>query len=194
MLDTVDRTLTNSGARLLSRHFSTPLADLSLLNQRQDSIAWLVENNLINDKIRTVLKNIPDIERALSRLILGRGGPRDLASLAAGLETSYGLSVHLVSTNSSLLKSCQEKLILSSAIQSLIQDLKSALKDELPLLTRDGGFIKQGYDPILDEFYHVRHDTKKIIAETENRYRQISGISTLKIKHNLILGYFQIHL
>jgi DNA mismatch repair protein MutS len=190
LLDTVDRTLTNSGARLLSRHFSTPLADLSLLNQRQDSIAWLVENNLINDKIRSILKKIPDIERALSRLILGRGGPRDLASLADGLETSYGLSVHLVSTNSSLLKSCQEKLILSSAIQSLIQDLKSALKDELPLLTRDGGFIKQGYDPILDEFYHVRHDTKKIIAETENRYRQISGISTLKIKHNLILGYF----
>lgn len=190
LLDTVDRTLTNGGARLLARHFATPLCALDTLHARHDAVAWAVSNNDVRLHIRNTLKHCPDLERALSRLILGRGGPRDLAALRDALLQAALLAPLLQNTDAILLQQTATQLRLDVALHDLIGELKRALRDELPLLARDGGFIAEGYDTVLDELYHLRHDAKKIIAATEAKYKKISGISTLKIKHNLIFGYF----
>jgi DNA mismatch repair protein MutS len=190
LLDTLDNSLTNGGSRLLQRHFAAPLADLDKITARHDAIAWCIANNDKTTAIRTELKHIPDLERALSRLILGRGGPRDLAALRDSLLATGSIQPLLTSSLPTQLQAISQSLTLTSDVQNLIHDLKTALKEEIPLLARDGGFIAQGYDAVLDELYGLRHDSKKIIAATEARYKHISGISTLKIKHNLILGYF----
>ncbi len=190
LLDTVDRTLTNGGARLLSRHFASPLADVSAIDQRLDAVQFFIKEATARESIRTQLKQCPDLERALSRLVLGRGGPRDLAALRDTLLYASHIYPSLQNAAPQQLRENAACLNIPSTLLDLYNDLKRSLRDELPLLARDGGFIAPGYDPALDELQNLRHDSKKIIAMAEARYRKISGIATLKIKHNLILGYF----
>lgn len=191
LIATVDRTVTNAGSRLLTRHFSSPLAQSDAINKRLDAVAWCVQQSNLRQSLRRALELCPDIERALSRLSLGRGGPRDMAALRDGLLAARALHPLLDSVGvPELIKEIQHKLVIPAELVSLVADLKTALQEELPLLTRDGGFIATGYDPMVDELHTLQHDSKKIIAQYQARYAQISGIPTLKIKHNLILGYF----
>lgn len=190
LFDTIDRTVTSSGCRLLTRHFSSPLADTIAINTRLDAVTWFADNAPLRSKIRALLSSTPDLERALARLSLGRGGPRDLAALRDGLVLAQQIKPLLDKTPSTLLNDAANQLTLSGAVVAYIDDLNRALKQELPLLTRDGGFIAEGYSAPLDELQNLQRDSKGIIAKLQAQYSHASGIPTLKIKHNLILGYF----
>lgn len=189
LMATIDRTVTNSGSRLLARHFNAPLAKSDAINKRLDAVAWTIEHFGARKELRTLLNRCPDIERALSRLTLGRGGPRDLAALRDGLIQARDIQP-LLNSNVSLISTIQNNLNLSSALTDLVADLQRALMEELPLLTRDGKFIASGYSAVIDELHGLQNDSKKIMAQLQAKYVAASGISTLKIKHNNILGFF----
>ena len=191
LLATIDRTVTNGGSRLLARHFANPLAQSAAINKRLDAVQWCVQQSPLRQSLRKALEICPDLERALSRLSLGRGGPRDLAALRDGLLQAQALYPLLAADDAPvLIQATQQKLNLPAAIIDLINDLKIALQEELPLLSRDGGFIATGYHPVIDELHTLQHDSKKIMAQLQAKYCAASGIPTLKIKHNLIRGYF----
>lgn len=190
LLATIDRTVTNAGSRLLSRNFSAPLANAKAINERLDAVTWALEQADTRREIITTLKRCPDIERALSRLTLGRGGPRDLAALRDGLMQAALIEPIIDKNALALVATIKENLNLPSAILDLVNDVQNALGHNLPLLCRDGGFIAQGFDPVVDELQSLQHDSKTIIAKLQAKYAADSGISTLKIKHNNILGYF----
>jgi len=190
LIATVDRTVTNAGGRLLARHFNTPLANVAKINERLDAVEFCVRQSPLRQSLRKALEICPDIERALSRLSLGRGGPRDLAALRDGLIQAQALQPLLNHESPALLQQVKQKLTLPTEIIDLIDDLKIALKEELPLLSRDGGFVATGYNPVIDELHSLQQDSKKIMAQMQGKYAHISGIPSLKIKHNLILGYF----
>jgi DNA mismatch repair protein MutS len=189
LMAVIDRTVINSGSRLLARHFNAPLAKSEAINKRLDAATWAIDNTPTRKELRHLLERCPDIERALSRLTLGRGGPRDLAALRDGLLQAQAVQP-LLKSNTVLIETIRQNLQLSSALTDLIHDLQSALKEELPLLTRDGGFIATGYAPNIDELHTLQHDSKKIMALLQAKYSKASNIPTLKIKHNNVLGFF----
>jgi len=189
LLATIDRTVTGGGARLLANRLSTPLTDRRAIEGRHDCLSFFLNETRVRDDIRDALKRAPDLERALSRLTVGRGGPRDLAAIRDGL----GLTSEVRNT---LGTAGDAPALIAEADQELgqhavlVERLSRALADELPLLARDGGFIRTGYAPPLDDVRRLRDDSRRLIAELEGRYKAETGIDGLKIKHNNVLGYF----
>ncbi len=188
LLHTVDRTVTGAGARLLDRRLTNPSTRIKQVNARLDVVAFFAEQDGLRDKIRDHLRQVPDIERALSRLSLERGGPRDLAALRAGLTQARSLAEAL--DHDALPKQLVD---LTSALQGheqLIGLLARAIVAEPPLLTRDGNFVAAGYDADLDAARQLRDEGRKVISALQADYTRETGISALKIKHNNVLGYF----
>ncbi|MCR9110813.1 DNA mismatch repair protein MutS [Marivita sp. XM-24bin2] len=188
LLSVIDRTATASGARLLERRVSTPSRDLSVIRNRQDAITWAISDPMTAREVRDALKRVPDLDRALSRLGLDRGGPRDMAAIRNALAQAEAIS--------GLLETHDLPEILRNAVSSctgqadLAMLLDDALIAEPPLLTRDGGFIASGYDDGLDEARKLRDEGRGVIAGLQAQYSEITGVSSLKIKHNNVLGYF----
>ncbi|MDX5382479.1 MAG: DNA mismatch repair protein MutS [Rhodobacterales bacterium] len=188
LLSAIDRTVTAGGARLLERRLSSPARDLETLKSRLDSVGFIHENTRLGDDLREALRKVPDLDRALSRLALDRGGPRDLAAIRNGLEQADKIASILQATDlPELLKSSASALLGHDA---LIDLLGEALVAEPPLLARDGGFIATGYDAELDEMRALRDEGRSIIARMQTEYASQTGIQSLKIKHNNVLGYF----
>ncbi len=189
LLATIDRTQTNAGARLLAEHLSAPLTDVSVIHARQSRVETFVQHGDWREALRSILKACPDLPRALTRLSLGRGSPRDLAIVRASLESATKLRFFI----NQHAHECSEDLKgLGAELgehSSLIDELARALKAELPFLARDGGFIAPGYHPPLDELVSLRDDSKKLIAGLQNKYVQDTKIQTLKIRHNNVIGY-----
>lgn len=195
LLHTVDRTLTGPGARLLAERLMRPSTLRSEIEARQSAIAWLLDSRDVLDDVRTNLKSIPDLERARSRINLGRGGPRDLRAIAKAIAHATEISHILTRAASGLpqrLNDAAQSLQREAASElfSFADEVKKALADDLPVLARGGGFIAPGYDASLDETRMLRDDSRKIIAEMETSYAEMTGISQLKIKFNNVLGYF----
>ena len=193
LLSTLDRTVTAAGARLLARRLSGPLTEPSAINKRLDSVAFLVGKDALRKDLREVLRRTPDLERALSRLSLGRGGPRDLAVIRDGL--AQGLEVRrLLEIPPAPLDTVPEEIEQALAglhpDQGLLEKLQRALVPEPPLLDRDGGFVAEKYHAALDEFRSLSSESRRLIAALETKYRGETGISGLKIKHNNVLGYY----
>lgn len=186
LLAVIDRTTTAAGGRLLATRLAAPLTDSDAINQRLDSVAWSVKRAGKVALWREVLKAAPDLERALSRLALGRGGPRDLASLRDALLSAQRLMDQLDGDMPSELAEHARHL---GGHQGLTDRLGAALADELPLLARDGGFIAKGFASQLDEQRALRDESRRVMAQLQARYMQETGINTLKIKHNNIIGY-----
>ena len=136
-----------------------------------------------------MLKAAPDLERALSRLSLGRGGPRDLAAIRDGLRQGAALRSALAEKDDAP-AGIGEILVDLGDHAASIDRLAAALADDLPLMARDGGFIRADFEPPLDELRALRDESRRLIAELEARYRSESGVDNLKIKHNNVLGYF----
>ena len=134
------------------------------------------------------LRKVPDLDRALSRISLDRAGPRDLVAVRNGLKQSSIITKML--SNFSLPIMIEEKSAVFPDQDKFLNLLTEALSDEPPILTRDGGFIKEGFDPELDEARKLRNQGRKVIAEMQMGYVKTSGIQSLKIKHNNVLGYF----
>jgi DNA mismatch repair protein MutS len=193
LLSCMSETVTAGGARLLSDVIATPLADHNAINQRLDVVTHFFNDERLSAEVRVALKAMPDLERALARLTSGRGGPRDLANVRDALSAVANLQKTLTAqTNLAVMPKRLEALLhgLHSAPQNIAELFAKALSADLPLLARDGGFIASGYRADLDENRKLRDDTRQVIAALQAHYAQSSGVRTLKIKHNNVLGYF----
>jgi DNA mismatch repair protein MutS len=193
LLSAVDCTATGPGARLLAQRLSAPLTEPDAINARLDSIDFLAGEARLRDDVRKGLCAAPDLTRALTRLSLNRGGPRDLAAISEGLRRARGLASVLADKeapaeirNAAIALEARE----SGGFSDLIRLLKDALVEEPPLLARDGGFIVKEFDPGLDAAIALRDESRRVIAGLEADYREETGVRTLRIKHNNILGYF----
>jgi DNA mismatch repair protein MutS len=178
---------------MMAERLANPLADPALINARLDDVAYLVESRDLRRRARVALRNLPDGERALARLSVGRGGPRDLGSLRAGLAGAKEIAGILREHTRSL--AYPEGLIqiladLDTAPNILAAHLGEALQDELPLLARDGGFVRAGYSQDLDDNRTLRDDTRQVIAGLQSDYAAKTGIKSLKLRHNNVIGYF----
>jgi DNA mismatch repair protein MutS len=193
LLSVIDRTITGAGARLLASQLNAPLTDAARINERLDAVTFFVTAPPARERLRTVFSSCPDIERALSRLSLGRGGPRDLACMRDALAQVPSLRAAVMELPASLLPPSPlvaRQLKALGEHETLVARLSRALAPELPLLARDGGFIAPGYDAALDEFLALRDESRKLIAGLQAGYAELSGIPALKIRHNNILGYY----
>lgn len=191
LLSVINRTVTNSGARLLARRLSMPYAKSQIINSRLDAVEFFVRDNALREEIRSQLKACPDLERSLSRLCLGRGSPRDLAAIRDGLAQTIALRRSLSSYGEQSLPHDLQKYMVDLGFHSdLVERLQRALGDELPVHAREGGFIAPGYLPELDEKKNLRDQGRSHIATLQSRYAEQTGLSSLKIKHNNVLGYF----
>jgi len=192
LLHAVDRTVTGAGARLLAQHLAAPLTDPAQIGDRLDAVQFFADRHSLRGALRDQLRRVPDVERALSRLTLGRGGPRDLASVRDALSEIPGLRTLLHSGGGiddvpPLLQNAARDM---GEHDSLVDRLSRALAAELPMLTRDGGFIAAEYHPGLDELRSLRDESRRLVAALQARYAEISGVPALKIKHNNVLGYY----
>ena len=186
LLAAIDRTVTAAGARLLERRIAAPSRDLAVIQARHEAIAFLLEAGGLREGLRSALRRVPDMDRALSRLALDRGGPRDLAAIRAGLGEAERIS-GLLGAPPPLLAEAAASLTGHSALVDL---LEGALVAEPPLLARDGGFVASGYDGELDETRALRDEGRGVIGRMQAEYAAMSGVQSLKIKHNNVLGYF----
>ncbi len=188
LLTTIDRTVTAAGARLLERRISAPSRDLNQIHARHDAVRFLLEQGRFSEDLRADLRRCPDMDRALSRLSLDRGGPRDMAAIRNGLDQAGRIAESLAPVEPpALLAEAAAVLVGHDALAAL---LDAALVAEPPLLARDGGFIATGYDAELDQTRQLRDEGRGVIARMQAQYIEESGIPSLKIKHNNVLGYF----
>ena len=187
LLAVVDRTVTPAGARLLERRLSSPSRDLDTIQDRLDAIDWSMTSPTSHD-LRDALRKVPDLDRALSRLGLDRGGPRDLAAVRNALEQAQVLADFL--QEAELPSALSQSRDLLTGHDDLSQLLDAALVAEPPLLARDGGFVAPEYDSALDEARKLRDEGRGVIAAMQAEYSELAGITALKIKHNNVLGYF----
>ena len=188
LLGTIDRTVTAAGGRLLERRISAPSMDMDVINERHNALKFLRDNFDLSEPVIALLKSIPDLERALSRVSLERAGPRDLANISKGL--IQGKEIASLFKNHELpaeLKLALEKLTGHDEISST---LEKAIVPEPPLLVRDGGFVTEQFNSELDETRELKRDGTKIIAEMQRDFIELTGIQSLKIKFNNVLGYF----
>jgi DNA mismatch repair protein MutS len=194
LLGTIDRTVTAPGARLLAARLARPSLDKAEIEARHDAAAWFVDDTSALEDLRARLRQAPDLERARTRLNLGRGGPRDLLAIANALQAASegaGLLKQSGALPDQLARAC-EQLDLSGqpGLAELAGDMGRAIKESPPTLARDGGFVATGWDQALDDVRALRDDSRKIIAEMQARYASDTGISALKVKFNNVLGYF----
>lgn len=187
LLAAIDRTLTAAGGRLLERRLSAPSRDLTVIQDRLETVEFMQDQSRFRVDLRDFLRRCPDTDRALSRLALDRGGPRDLAAIRSGLEQAQLLSTAIGDRGPRLLQNAAAALTGHDTLHAL---LDAALVAEPPLLARDGGFIAAGYDAELDEARKLRDEGRAVIAGMQADYAAQTGISSLKIKHNNVLGYF----
>ena len=188
LMATIDRTVTAAGGRLLERRLSSPLTNLPTVSNRLDSVDHWVADAPERDTVRGTLRQVPDLDRALSRLAIGRGGPRDLVAIRSGLAASANLAEALPTRD--LPPHLAEAITALAGHENLREMLEASLVAEPPLLARDGGFIAEGYDADLDDARKLRDDGRAVIAGLQQGYAETTGINALKIKHNNVLGYF----
>ncbi|QYX58453.1 DNA mismatch repair protein MutS [Roseovarius sp. SCSIO 43702] len=188
LIAVIDRTVTASGGRLLEQRLSNPSRNTEVVRSRLACVDFLLEQSRFRDDLRTALRAVPDMERALSRLGLDRGGPRDLAAIRNGL--TQAAQIAAMSRPGDTPPELAAALDRLSGQEQLLELLDQALVAEPPLLVRDGGFIAPGYDDDLDESRQLRDEGRGVIASMQSEYAELTGIQSLKIKHNNVLGYF----
>ena len=189
LLAVIDRTRTSAGARLLARRLASPLVDPAAINARLDAVAFLAGDSARRDSLRRLLAEVPDLSRALARLTLARGGPRDLAAVRDSLARAMRLAEIFAKTKPP--PELADAVAAFASVKSALRtELENALADDLPLAKSGGGFVRAGYDKDLDEAHALRDESRRVIADLQTRYAEESGIRALKIKHNNVLGYF----
>src|SRR5450830_625251 len=190
LLEAIDRTVTSAGSRLLAQRLSAPLTDPAAIARRLDAVAAFVADIASRAETRSRLQAAPDLARALARLAVGRGGPRDLAAIRDGVQAAADLARALGALKASPAE-------IADALQScrrpdarLAAELSAALAAELPAFKRDGGIVREGYNASLDETRGLRDESRRVVAALQARYSEETGIRALKIRHNNVLGYF----
>ena len=190
LLDAIDCTVTAAGSRLLAQRLAAPLTDAAAIARRLDAIAAFVADSAAREDIRTVLRAAPDMSRALARLSVGRGGPRDLAGLRDGILAADQALELLAQLENPPTEVATVMTALRRPSRELAQEFSRALSEQLPLIKRDGGFVREGYEAALDESRNLRDASRLVVAAMQARYAEDTGIKTLKIRHNNVLGYF----
>lgn len=192
LLAVLDRTVTGSGARLLSARLAAPLTDPAAIDRRLDAVQFFVMSPQARGDLRETLRRIPDVDRALSRLALERGGPRDLAAIRDALAEVPAVRAAVAGTGplEPPPPAVIEALDDLGDHDGMVAMLGGALAAELPLLARDGGFVASGHDPELDRLRGLRDQSRRLIAGLQTRYAGETGVGSLKVKHNNVLGYF----
>lgn len=189
LLAAIDRTLSAGGARLLADRLAQPSTQVAEIETRLDLAAHFTAGGELTRKTRELLRQMPDLARAGTRLQLGRGGPRDLAAVREGLKIARELRLCL--ERGGELPACiQARCADLGEHHALIDQLAAALSADPPMLTRDGGFVAAGYRADLDHQRALRDESRRLIAGLQARYVEATGIAALKIKHNNVLGYF----
>jgi DNA mismatch repair protein MutS len=191
LLGAIDMTRTAAGGRLLAERVARPLLDIAAINARLDSVSFMVDDSKLRDDLRTALSGAPDLSRALSRLELGRGGPRDLRAIALALAAGNDIVTRLPVALPTELGSARDALNLSAQPQlaQLAHDLLVMIVPEPALLVRDGGFVAPGFDVALDEMRLLTSDARQVIANLTAEVSTLAGLP-LKIRNNAVLGYF----
>jgi len=190
LLASIDLTCTSAGARLLAERLASPLIETSAINARLDCVAALIDAEEARGTLRDNLKSAPDLMRALTRLSLDRGGPRDLAALRDGLFEAQRIATALkrMADLPPMLDAAKARLAHDAG--GLAEALDLQLADDLPLAKRDGGFVSLGAIAELDEARALRDESRRVIAEMQARYVEETGVRQLRVKHNHFLGYF----
>ncbi len=186
----IDLTVTAPGSRLLSARLAAPLADAAAINERLDAVSVLAGDTMLNGRLRSDLKAVPDLARALTRLALDRGGPRDLAAIGKAVSAALALSGHFARLDDVPTVLARLSATLAAAPAPLASMLALALDDELPLFSRDGGFVRKGYDQTLDDERALASETRAVVAALQARLTEETDVRSLKIRHNGVLGYF----
>jgi DNA mismatch repair protein MutS len=194
LLGVLDRTVTGAGGRLLAGRLAEPLTDAAAINARLDALAFFLDAADLRESLREILKRAPDMERSLSRLSVGRGGPRDLAAIRDGIRAAVDARSTLAAEESTPDLGGVPHLVREAAAALLdpggvAEELARALAPDLPLNARDGGFIAKGYDAALDETRTLRDDGRRLIAGLERGYIERTGLAGLRIRHNNVIGY-----
>ncbi|MEM6636861.1 MAG: DNA mismatch repair protein MutS [Pseudomonadota bacterium] len=187
LLSVVDRTVTPAGARLLEHRLTGPIRDLEEIRRRHDAIDFFLADPALTETVRAALRRSPDMDRALQRLSLGRGGPRDLVAIRNGLRLASDLSGLFQAELLDLLSQVRTDLTVETSLKEL---LDTSLKEETPLLVRDGDFVAPGYHAPLDELRQLRDQSRSVVAGMQGTYQTDTGVGALKVKHNNVLGYF----
>ncbi|MEQ1652969.1 MAG: DNA mismatch repair protein MutS, partial [Hyphomicrobium sp.] len=193
LLAAMDRTITGAGARELQARLSNPLADPIAINDRLDAVTFLIDRRRVLDDVRQLLRGAPDVARAMPRLGFGRGGPRDLAAIGAGLDAADACARAVRGAADVLgLPPVLDAIAarLASPPKTLAKALRAAIINEPPHLRRDGGFVRAGYSCDLDAALALRDNSRSVLARLETRYVDETGVKTLKVRHNNILGYY----
>ena len=196
LLSTIDRTLTSAGGRALADWVQAPLTAIADINHRLDGVAYFHQWHEARETTRALLRRMPDLSRALARLSVGRGGPRDLGAIREALAHAFGLAT-AIDRGSAALRvlpaSLRNELVELEKSQVALKDLADLLMQtlgqDLPLLARDGGYIARGAHERLDQARQLRDDARLVVVELESRLKVETGISSLKVRHNNVLGY-----
>jgi DNA mismatch repair protein MutS len=190
LLAAIDRTVTAAGSRLLAQRLSAPLTSAEAIARRLDSVEAFSGDSGLRAELRQRLQAAPDLARALSRLVVERGGPRDLAAIRDGIMAASALAARLDQGKAAPAEIAEAISALRRPDPAVAEGLAAALAEELPAFKRDGGFIRPGYDATLDEARALRDESRRVIASLQARYADDTGIRGLKIRHNNVLGYF----
>ena len=190
LLSVIDCTVTAAGGRELAQRLAAPLTDGKAIARRQDAVEFFARDSELRRNIREALRRAPDIARALARLSVERGGPRDLAAIRDGIKCARSLRDTLKTVGGEAEEARGDLIEALAATSQLSGRLEFLLVEEPPYLARDGGYIKSSVHAPLDEVRALRDESRRVIAGLESRYRQDSGVAGLRIKHNGVLGYF----
>jgi len=196
LLAVIDRTVTGPGARELSARLNRPLLDVADISARHDAVEFFAKQESLRQALRGHLRGAGDMARAASRLALGRGGPRDLQTLANTLKLGETIVAAFASMPDAKppakTESALSGISLSnkSEVAILARDIAKALMPDVPMLARDGGFIAMGWSPEIDQLKTLRDDSRRLIAGLQADYAKLANVPSLKIKHNNVLGYF----
>ena len=187
LLWVLDKTKTAMGGRLLRSWMDRPLIDPVAISRRLEAVGWLVDNAVEREELLQVLREIPDLERLISRIVYGTAGARDLVALAAGLERLPLLQNHLPGKSPSLLAKVRGGL---EGLPGLTDLIARGIVDEPPFSVREGGLIRPGYHPDVDQLRELLTDTKGVIAKLEAAEKEKTGIKSLKVGFNKVFGYY----
>jgi DNA mismatch repair protein MutS len=190
LLAAIDRTVTAAGSRLLAQRLAAPLTDPGEIGHRLDAVAACVDDAPARADLRQRLEAAPDLARALARVVVGRGGPRDLAAIRDGIYAAAQIAERLSTLPDVPRDFAQAVAALRRPDRALAAKLERALADELPAFRHDGGFVRAGHDTALDEARALRDESRRIVAALQVRYAETTGVRSLKIRHNNVLGYF----
>ncbi len=190
LISVLDKTITSSGGRLLRLYLSAPLSNAEAINKRLDAVECFFKNKQLREKLRECLRLVPDLERSLSRIWIRKGGPRDLAVLKDGLSQALKIAELVLFSGVEVSQGIKGLVSQIGNFSELLDKLHGSLVIDPPINVKDGKFIRAGYSSELDYFTNICLNSKNATDDLRDKYRQLTGINTLKITYNNVLGYF----